>query len=279
MNDTVILTFTYPLIEPYFKDFLLSCERQTNKDFDIIIVNDGLESLKSIISEFLGLKYIIKDFRGSISENRLYGLQLCKYEGYKYIILADSDDFFSNNRVQKTKEFLERYEIVSNDFDLVNIKGETIESQYISNRIVNGQIIDYESIKTQNILGFSNSAFRADIIPLNLSIPKVITVVDWFFYTILLYQGHKAIFTNEMITYYRQYDDNMIGINNETTENYRKKLLLKSKHYQYLSKLIPDFKSLSEKYKKAEILDDNQIKILLNKNRITYPLWWENIII
>ena len=45
MNDTVILTFTYPLIEPYFEDFLKSCETQTNKEFDIIIVNDGLTSL------------------------------------------------------------------------------------------------------------------------------------------------------------------------------------------------------------------------------------------
>ena len=44
MNDTVILTFTYPLIEPYFEDFLKSCETQTNKEFDIIIVNDGLTS-------------------------------------------------------------------------------------------------------------------------------------------------------------------------------------------------------------------------------------------
>ena len=49
MNDTVILTFTYPLIEPYFEDFLKSCETQTNKEFDIIIVNDGLTSLQSMI--------------------------------------------------------------------------------------------------------------------------------------------------------------------------------------------------------------------------------------
>ena len=71
MNDTVILTFTYPLIEPYFEDFLKSCETQTNKEFDIIIVNDEYSRYKGELHVILkdtpndGRKNVI----GHIPEN------------------------------------------------------------------------------------------------------------------------------------------------------------------------------------------------------------------
>ena len=266
MNDTVILTFTYPLIEPYFEDFLKSCETQTNKEFDIIIVNDGLTSLQSMIDCHPSLNVSIKDYKGTISENRIYGLNLAKQKEYKYVILADSDDFFSANRVQKTKDLLSKYEIVANEFDLVNINGEELVTNYISHRLKSGIII-----------GFSNSAFRAELIPEKLSIPQDVAVVDWFFYTLLLHAGHKAVFSNEMITYYRQYSDNMIGINNETLDNYKKKLALKAMHYRYLSSSFTEFEELAKKYSKEKNLTDIQVSTLLQNNKITYPLWWENI--
>lgn len=178
MNDTVILTFTYPLIEPYFEDFLKSCETQTNKEFDIIIVNDGLTSLQSMIDCHPSLNVSIKDYKGTISENRIYGLNLAKQKEYKYVILADSDDFFSANRVQKTKDLLSKYEIVANEFDLVNINGEELVTNYISHRLKSGIIIGFEFIKEKNVIGFSNSAFRAELIPEKLSIPQDVAVVD-----------------------------------------------------------------------------------------------------
>lgn len=277
MSDTVILTFTYPLIEPYFEDFLKSCENQTNNDFDLIIMNDGFMSLQAMVKLHPTLSTTVKDYNGSISENRLYGLNFVKQRGYKYVILADSDDFFSANRVQKTKELLSQYEIVANEFDLVNIHGAELDVNYISHRLKNGHIVDFESIKSQNILGFSNSAFRTEIIPVNLSIPKDIAVVDWFFYTILLHVGHKAVFSNEMTTYYRQHSENMIGINNDTPENYKKKLTLKAKHYKYLSCSISEFETLAKQYSEVDNLSNSQITNLLQNNKITYPLWWENI--
>ena len=75
------------------------------KEFDIIIVNDGLTSLQSMIDCHPSLNVSIKDYKGTISENRIYGLNLAKQKEYKYVILADSDDFFSANRVQKRKIF------------------------------------------------------------------------------------------------------------------------------------------------------------------------------
>lgn len=277
MNDTVILTFTYPLIEPYFEDFLKSCDQQSNKEFDLVIVNDGLSSLQTMVNGHPELNVTIKECKGTIAENRVYGLNFAKQKGYKYIILADSDDFFTSNRVQKTKDLLTSFEIVANDFDLVNIHGEELDAKYISHRLENGHIVNFKSIVEQNILGFSNSAFRSDLIPDKLSIPQDIAVVDWYFYTMLLHAGHEAIFSNEMTTYYRQYSENMIGINNETLVNYKKKLALKAKHYRYLSSSLKEFEELAEQYSNAENLSEIQVAELLQNNKIIYPLWWENI--
>ena len=73
-------------------------------------------------------------------------MNLAKQKEYKYVILADSDDFFSANRVQKTKDLLSKYEIVANEFDLVNINGEELVTNYISHRLKSGIIIGYEFI-------------------------------------------------------------------------------------------------------------------------------------
>jgi len=39
-----------------------------------------------------------------------------------------------------------------------------------------------------------------------------LVAVDWLMFKDLLKLGHKAIFTNEIISYYRQYSDNTIGL-------------------------------------------------------------------
>ena len=40
----------------------------------------------------------------------------------------------------------------------------------------------------------------------------------------------------------------MIGINNETLDNYKKKLALKAMHYRYLSSSFTEFEELAKKY-------------------------------
>lgn len=277
MSDTVILTFTYPQVEPFFDDFLKSCNVQSNKDFEVMIIDEGMPSLHILTERYSQLSTTIYPYKGTISQNRLYGLKQAKQLGYKYIVMADSDDYFSGNRVEKTKEILTNYDIVANDIDLVNMKGEQLESQYISKRLKNGELVDFDFIKYKNILGFSNSAFRSEILFEDLDIPKNLNVVDWYFYTVLLHKGYKALFTNEITTYYRQYSENMIGINNETVDNYKNKLILKSRHYKYLSTSIPELESFALIYNNVEGLEDIQIEQLLNKNKIEHPLWWENI--
>ena len=62
MNDTVILTFTYPLIEPYFEDFL----KRNNLNNNLEIISELLKEYKKFEVYFFNIKlfkviYLNKD--------------------------------------------------------------------------------------------------------------------------------------------------------------------------------------------------------------------------
>ena len=63
----------------------------------------------------------------------------------------------------------------------------------------------------KNIFGLTNTAIKLENISKVIFDDKVIAV-DWYFFKTLLKQGLKAVFTNEIVTYYRQYENNTIGL-------------------------------------------------------------------
>ena len=59
----------------------------------------------------------------------------------------------------------------------------------------------------------SNSAVNLKILDY-VNFPSDVVAVDWYLYRGLL-KENQAIFTYDMITYYRQYDNNTIGLKND----------------------------------------------------------------
>ena len=97
-----------------------------------------------------------------------------------------------------------------NDLSLFNKNG-LFKENYISHRINNLDIIDVDFIKDKNIFGMSNTAIKLKNLSKVFFDDKIVSV-DWFFFKRLLENGFKAIFTNEIITYYRQHQKNTIGL-------------------------------------------------------------------
>ena len=85
------------------------------------------------------------------------------------------------------------------------------KDKYISNRIENNLMINYGFIKDKNIFGMTNTAINLNILD-KVKFDDSLVAVDWLMFKDLLKLGHKAIFTNEIISYYRQYFDNTIGL-------------------------------------------------------------------
>lgn len=108
-------------VEKYLRKCLDSLVKQTLKDIEIIVVNDGSTDNSLDVVKDYGEKYsdIVKVYskkNGGLSDARNYGL---KYANGKYVAFVDSDDYV------KKDMFLKMYNYASkNDLDIVI--GDTI---------------------------------------------------------------------------------------------------------------------------------------------------------
>lgn len=270
MNKIAFFTTVFPMNLGYLNEMLDSLVNQTFKDFDLIVVNDGLEEF-SELSKSYNHKLKIVELKGveNPAENRQIGINYCIESGYDYLIFGDSDDTFSKNRVEQSINLLKECDVVVNDLTLFE-KDSILEENYLTNRLKNNQVINFENIKSKNILGLSNTAIRLSKIE-RIVIPKELIAVDWYLFSLLLLQGKKAIFTNEAITYYRQYAGNLVGLKELDEKSYKRGWQVKRVHYQALSKITDKVKIECDKYSQEMPVytkkDSNQ----------THPLWWELI--
>ena len=197
----------------YITDFFVSLQNQTSDYFDVIVVNDGYENFEDIIAEYSDLNIIELKFSDTPAKNREFGITFVKESEYDILVFGDSDDYFSNNRVALSMKYLEICDIVVNDLTLFNEQGIHI-NKYISNRLNDNSEIDYQFIRDKNIFGLSNTAVNVNILK-RVLFDKDMKIVDWFLFKQLLESGNKAIFTNKIITFYRQHLNNTIGLTNK----------------------------------------------------------------
>ena len=85
-------------VEKYLEKGLESLAKQTLKDIEIIIINDGSPDtsqriIDRYVKEYPNMKGYIKE-NGGLSDARNYGMQ---YATGEYIAFVDSDDFVEEN--------------------------------------------------------------------------------------------------------------------------------------------------------------------------------------
>ena len=204
------LTTIFPMKKQFLIDFFNSLNNQTYDNFDVVVANDGYSNFNEIKLKYGKLNIVELECSNTPAKNREYGINYCIERKYDILIFGDSDDYFSNNRVELALEALNSNDIVVNDVSLFDNNG-TYEDMYISNRLENDSKVNFNYIKNKNIFGLSNTALKINILS-KVSFDKDLVAVDWYLYKGLLKNGCKAIFTNKAITYYRQHKDNTVGL-------------------------------------------------------------------
>jgi len=210
MKNVAFLTTIFPMEGQFLIDFFDSLSGQTYDNFDVIVVNDGYDNFYDVKMKYQNLSIIELPYSDTPAKNREYGINYCIEHKYDILIFGDSDDYFSNNRVELSLNMLNSNDIVVNDVSLFSDRG-VYETMYISNRLSDNSKVNYSYIKNKNIFGLSNTALKINILS-RVSFDKDLVAVDWYLYKGLLKNGCKAIFTNKAITYYRQHKDNTIGL-------------------------------------------------------------------
>jgi len=210
MRNVAFLTTIFPMKGQFLIDFFDSLSKQTYDNFDVVVVNDGYDNFYDVKIKYQNLSIIELPYSGTPAKNREYGINYCIERKYNILIFGDSDDYFSNNRVELSLNILNSNDIVVNDVSLFDDRG-VYETMYMSNRLSNNSKVNYSYIKNKNIFGLSNTALKINILS-KVSFDKDLVAVDWYLYKGLLKNGCKAIFTNKAITYYRQHKDNTVGL-------------------------------------------------------------------
>ena len=291
-NEAVVIGIVYPGVEAYLNDYFKSLDEQLFKDFDVIIYNDGLDSKKAsiypCIYENLNIRIIDVNGKYTPAQIREYAILNAKLE-YHYLIFTDADDYISHDRINKSIEYLYKYDFCYNNMYLIDEKSNNIHDYpYFKNKSNPRIVNDFKDLLTRNFCGLSNTAIN--LMKLDFSsfqIPSDIIAVDWWLFSYLLINGYVGYYIEDTYTYYRQHSQNTVGASEAIDEKQiLKGIDVKLLHYEKLLEYIPskyDADIREELYSiiglKSRIKDKDYFNSYIdavNSSDKEY-MWWESI--
>lgn len=277
-NKTAFLTTIFPTDENYIFDYFSSLAKQSFKNFDVILVNDGFNELDKIRRIFPSLAIYELESAGNIAKNREIMISHARNANYKFAIFGDCDDYFSDNRIEVTLSKLKSNDIVFNQIVPFG-KNIDIVEDYFGGRLIDGEVISADYILDKNVLGFSNTGINLSCLDsFTFDFPNNLVAVDWYFFSLLLGRGKTACYTKHCQTFYRQYIENTIGFKTIDRESLRYILKVKLIHFTTLLRNDLRYNKCLENIKLLEeFLLVNESSYLKQVNQITNPLWWELI--
>jgi glycosyltransferase involved in cell wall biosynthesis len=291
INDrTLIAGVIYPGVEFFLSEYINSIDNQTDTNFDLLIVNDGVtEETKN---RFGKVKWVNISQKTSPASIRQYIYNYAKNNKYNNLIFSDTDDFFSENRIEIVKDLLKKYDFVCNDITLINNKSEVLKDSFLTEYFNDKEISSVDLLLDKNLIGLGNSAIRLNN-NLKIEIPGKIIAADWYLYSVLLLNNAKGVFTESTITYYRQYDENLVGIIKKVDEQILERSLnVKMLHYEELRRYCKKIKSSYESIYAQKWNDLAELKEALQNEKLrlryintinanfskTYNGWWSEIL-
>lgn len=263
--NTALVTFIYPSVRKYLPSFVDCLNQQTTQEYHLLVFNDGIETPDQWFEALRMPFKIITTKSTSPLAIRFEALNYLKETSFEKLIFQDSDDGLSTNRVELVNKWLDKYDLVVNDLDLMDSDGNMSAQKIWSNRFKLKSEFKSEDILNHNFVGLGNTGIKKimlDYIPDKPT--ENLIAVDWFLFFIMLRASKKAGFrTSECTTYYRQHSENTIGVSENTKLDNIK--AARKLHFSALNKL-GDFTDITQY--------EENIIVPAKKNH-QYPYWWE----
>jgi len=118
--------------EKYLKDTIDSVLRQTEKNFELIIVNDcSTDSSEEIIKSYLTdkrIRYFKNKENLKVSKTRNFGVSQAKAD---YVAFIDSDDIWLDNKLEKQIAFMQQINLENTNFSTKRGCIETKRYKYV----------------------------------------------------------------------------------------------------------------------------------------------------
>lgn len=278
-NEIAVVSTLFPIVQPYAGDLISSLAKQTCKEFDWVVINDGGNEagLMTLANEQFTTHILNMQGMPPI-ESRWRAIRWCKEKGYRYLVFQDTDDWMSEHRIERSVEKMGQAQIVFCDLTLVAEGGEIIKRNIWTERFNNGSLIDHWFLKNKNCVGLGNTAIDLKIINNDMVIPPGIIAPDWLLFYQLM-QKTQALFIDQPV-YYRQYGNNLAGKRALSKESIKKCIDVKQTHYSALIPFYPHLKTcVLELDEFVKLVYSNAAKleeyIYTHKNKSDSSFWWE----
>lgn len=153
--------------EDYIKNTLDSVLKQSFKDFEVIIVNDGSTDRSiEVVSTFTDKRLkILNKINEGASTARNLGIQTAKYD---FIALLDGDDIWYPNHLENLKELIDNY-------PNCGLFCTAYETLYYNKKMVKGKFLEIDD-SFEGIVSdyFTSSLINSMASSSSVAIPKII---------------------------------------------------------------------------------------------------------
>lgn len=199
--------------QKYIEEQLNSILNQTIQNFEIVICDDcSTDNTWNIIEQYATKDSRIRSYRNEKNlgfvKNFEKAISLC---GGDYIALSDQDDIWTPNHLEVLFKNIGDYSIACGDAELVNEEG--VSWGYKLSEIDRVDVLPQNEIdRAYRLLFFGNPyqgasmLIKREFLEYALPIPDT-NCHDIWFATLACFKGGLK-FVDEVITYYRQHDNN-----------------------------------------------------------------------
>lgn len=209
MQKIAVYTTIYPGGESFLPDWYRSVQEQTDQDFQLWVGLDQIKpsEVECAIGAPLGAVWVSATPRSTLAQIREQALARIVND-FDAVVLVDSDDILHPTRVAAARASLEDSELTACALRLVDHQRQDLGKTFTLPRLMNPD----EILPRNNVFGFSNSAYRSELLRKCLPLPVESVLIDWFVATRAWLLGASLSFDPIVRMDYRQHGANTAGI-------------------------------------------------------------------
>jgi len=204
-----VYTTIYPGVKAYLPDWHQSLQAQTDRNFQLWIGLDGIEA--ETVEKVVGrrLEAVWVPSRPGNTPARIRQRSLAQIvKNYDAVVLVDSDDILHPTRIAAARVALQTSELAACALRLVDQYRQDMGTTLT----LPAQAVPDNFLPRHNVFGFSNSAYRSELLQRCLPVPAGAALVDWFLATKAWLMGARLSFDPVARMDYRQHGANMAPI-------------------------------------------------------------------
>jgi len=289
-NKLGVYTTVYPAVVKYLPEWYRSIQSQTDTDFELWIGLDALSQadVKAAVGGSIDARWVRDPGASTPASIRDLALRQMTASGCD-VVLVDSDDILLPSRVAGAREALRTSDLSGCALDIVDGNGQPLGAEFN----LDPTSLPSHVLPRNNVFGFSNSAYRCELLERALPIPSDAVLVDWYIATRAWLFGAELSFDRMVRMKYRQYDGNTARVrlpfwadqilsDSALVRRHFQLVLASSGQQHFLPGRWTQFISVArdiEQFERYIKQSPENLKTYLDSlNRaVKHPIWWTSV--